>query len=183
MSVVGHSPVSAPKRRLLHPISKRGAEHKSCHQRQEREWLLSPMGTPISSQSCNTPCWQAKPVPYLGQPQLQGHWFPNTHLSDSKSWKTKQLDHQRLRLRKRGNYPPQQTACQHAPHQPTADWEGRQIPLHLDQGLKPLTLRPEQAPGAQALLWAMSSWLQQRRPAGVPQAAGSARCQKRARTS
>ena len=37
MSVVGHSLVSAPKRRLLHPISKRGAEHKSCHPRQERE--------------------------------------------------------------------------------------------------------------------------------------------------
>ena len=90
-TVIGQRPVSTPKRRLLHPTSKRGADKRSCHQHQDQGRPLSPMGTPISSQSCYTPCWQAKPVPYIGQPQLQGHWRPNTHLSDSKSGKQNNL--------------------------------------------------------------------------------------------
>ena len=60
----------------------------------------------------------------------------------------------------------QHPAGGHAQHQSAADRKIRPIPLHLDQGPKSFTLRPEQAPGVQVLL---SSWVHKRGSAGGPQ--------------
>ena len=125
---------------------------------------MGPSVIPVSS--CRTPT-QTHQIPNCRWTRLHRHRGPHTHLSDRHGGVSEQSRHQRVRLGQGGDRtPPQQATRRHAQDKSAADWEGRQISLHLDQEPQPSPLRPEQTQSEEVLLWALSSWVQARGSAG-----------------